>query len=118
MCDKNFYYCIFYLSMEQFNSILDICDLSSDRNVVMRKTDALLRLWQQYPYQHNLSFLSLCISSLCLCKSDDLCTDATSLFLICSASHTHSLSVSPLASSLSLHYVLHINPWQTFYCYH
>jgi hypothetical protein len=30
----------------------------------MIKTDAPLRLWQQYPYRHNLSFLLLCISSL------------------------------------------------------
>ncbi len=67
----------------------------------MRKTDAPLQLWQLYPYQHNLSFLLLCISSLCLCEYNDLCTDATSLFLIRSASHTLSLSVSPLVSSLS-----------------
>ncbi len=65
------------------------------------KTDALLRLWQRYPYWHNLSFLSLFISSFCLCKYVNICTDAISLFLICSASHTHSLYVSPLASSLS-----------------
>ncbi len=70
----------------------------------LRKTDVPLQLWQRYPYRHNLSFLLLCISSLCLCKyDDDLCTDAISFFLICSASHTLSLtrSVSPLASSLS-----------------
>ncbi len=65
----------------------------------MRKTDVPLRLWQRYPYRHNLSFLSLCISSLCLCESDYLCTDPTSLILICSASHTHSLCLS--ASQLS-----------------
>ncbi len=72
-----------------------------DQNVVMRKTDAPLRLWQRYPYRHNLFFLLLCISSLYLCKPDDLCTDPTSLFLIHSASHTHFISVSLLASSLS-----------------
>ncbi len=75
--------------------------MSSDLNVIVRKTDALLRLWQRYPYRHNLSCLSLGISFSCLCKSVDLCTDATSLFLIGSASHTHCLSVFPVASSLS-----------------
>jgi hypothetical protein len=86
------------IQRQTWTYVWDICHLSSDLNVVMIKTDALMRLWKWYPYWHNLSCLSLCIS-----KSVDLCTDATSLFLICSASHTHSLSlsVSPLSSSLS-----------------
>jgi hypothetical protein len=82
-------------------SLYDIFDLLLDPNIVMRKTDALLQLWHRYRYRHNLSCLSLGISFSCLCKSVDLCIDATSLFLICSASHTNSLSVSPVASSLS-----------------
>ncbi len=100
-------------------SIQDICNLLSDLNVVMRKTDALMGLWKWYPYQHHLSWLSLCTSISYLCKSIDLCTDATSLFLICSASHAHTLSLSLLYLALfTLHYILHKNPWRTFPCYH
>ncbi len=84
-----------------YEYVKDICNLLSDENVVIRKTDALLRVWKRYPYRHNLSFLSLCISSLCLCKYDDIV-----LMLFPSFSYalslTHlSVSVSPLASSLS-----------------
>jgi hypothetical protein len=96
----------------------NICDLSSDLNVVMRKTDALRWLWKRYPYRDHLSCLSPGISVLCFFKSVDLCTDVTSLFLICSALHTHTLSVSPLSSFLSPPLCLHKNPWQTFSCYH
>jgi hypothetical protein len=98
-----------------FFILKDMCDLSSDLNVVMRKTAALMKLWNRYPYRHNLSCLSLCISYFCLCIYNDLCTDATSLFLRCSASHTHTLCLS-LSLSLCylalfpLHSVLHINP--------
>ncbi len=75
--------------------------MSSDLTIVMRKSDALMQLWKWYPYRHHLSCLSFHISFLCLCKSVDLSTVTTSLFLICSVSHTHSLSVSSLSSSLS-----------------
>jgi hypothetical protein len=91
-----------------------MCNLLSDLNVVMRKTDALMRLGKRYSYWHNLSCLSLCISYLCLCKYNDLCTDATSLFLRCSASRTLSLSLCFLAL-FPLHSVLHIRPWQNLF---
>ncbi len=71
--------------------------MSLDPNVIMSKTDAPLWLWQQYPYRHNYPYRI----SFPLYVYVNLCTNATSVFLLCSFSHTLSFSVSPLASSLS-----------------
>jgi hypothetical protein len=98
--------------------MLQICNLSSDLNVVMRMTDAaasdrnetvicIIYLAYRFAYFHDIFTVTV-----------DLCTDATpSLCNALPVTHTLSLSLCYLAlfSLLSAEYII---PWHFFLDYH